>query len=161
MSRFCAPERKHFFLLSPHRFILISYCFEMKLAFGIFAPCLTRWALGTYVPAPIHTFTVLCGNSMTQLFSRLLASHFPHPPGPLRDFKVRKGHGLRFISWEEEPLSQTVTESESLLLQYFLWTFNCISPSSHLWGIVLTSTALDVASNQSHQQWSSLERTGR
>lgn len=56
---------------------------------------------------------------MTQLFSRLLASHFPHPPGPLGDFKVRKGHGLRFISWEAEALSQMVTGSESFLLQSF------------------------------------------
>lgn len=58
----------------------------MNMAFGIFAPCLTRWVLGTYVPAPIHVFTV-CGNSMTQLFSRLVASHFPHPPAPLWRFQ--------------------------------------------------------------------------
>lgn len=86
------------------------------------APCLTRWAPGTDVPASIHTLAVLCGNSVTQLFSRLLASHFPHPPGPLGDFKVRKGQRLRFVPWEAEPLSQT--DSKSLLLQS--------SPRGHL-----------------------------
>lgn len=123
-----------FLLASPLRFIHISYCLKPKLFLGIFAPSLTRWALGTDVPASIHTFAVLCGNSMTQLFSRLLASHFPHPPGPLGDFKVRKGQRLRFIPWEAKPLSQTVTDCKSLLLQSSLRPSNCISPSSDLWG---------------------------
>lgn len=85
---------------------------------------------------------------MTQLFNRLLASHFPHPPGPLGDFKVRKGHGLRFIPWEADPLSQTVTYSQSLLLQSSLCDYSyCISPGFDL-KRGLISTALDVASDQ-------------
>ncbi|KAF6734058.1 hypothetical protein FQA47_011462 [Oryzias melastigma] len=46
--------------------------------------------MGTCMPAPEHSCAELCGNSVTQLFSRLLASHFPHPPGLLGDFKKEK-----------------------------------------------------------------------
>lgn len=54
---------------------------------------------------------------MTQLFSRLLASDFPHPPGPIRDSKVRKGQRLRFVPWEAEPLSFTGGRAPPLCLE--------------------------------------------
>lgn len=110
-------EGSSFLLASPRRFIHISYCFETERARGISAPRLTRRAPGTDAPASVCALAALCGNSMTRLFSRLLASRFPHPPGPLGDFKVRKGQRLRFIPWEAELLSQTFTDGESLLLQ--------------------------------------------
>lgn len=74
-------------LIYPYKLLLRDEIWPLEFR----ASCLTRRAPGTDMPAPIHTFTVLCGNSMTQLFSRLLASRFPHPPGPLGDFKVGKG----------------------------------------------------------------------
>lgn len=56
---------------------------------------------------------------MTQLFSRLLASDFPHPPGPIGDFKVSKGQRLRAVPWEAEPLPFTHGRAPSSDLRGF------------------------------------------
>lgn len=122
----------------------------MESAVGILACCLTHQATGTYVPAPEHSCAELCGNSVTQLFSRLLASRFPHPPGLLGDFKVGKGLRQGFISWEAASPSQTVTQNKSLLLQSVPQSSNG-GPPGRLF-FVLISTLLDILSEQKCQQ---------
>lgn len=107
--RLPAPDRGREFIFStlpsliyPNKFLL-----QDEVGSWNFCPLSHPLGSGTDVPAPMHTFAALCGNSMTQLFSRLLASRFPHPLGPFRDFKVRKGRGLSSIPWEAEAVSQT------------------------------------------------------
>lgn len=163
MGRFPAPiddGRRLVSALPPH-----IYPYKLLLRDRIgprnFAPRLTHRALGTDLPSPMHTFAVLCGNSMTQLFSRLLASHFPHPPGPLRDFKVRKGHSLRFPPWEAEPLSK----GDTAMTISFYSPLRSPTVSLQVWICeLLICTASDVASDQS-RRWchrrSSSDLTGR
>lgn len=107
----------HFFSLPqmyPYELLL-----QDEIAPRNFNPLLTSWVLDIDVPLPIKIFAVFCGNSMTQLSNRLLASHFPHPLEPLRDLKVMIGHSLRFTPWEAESFLETDTNDNLYIWHHF------------------------------------------